>query len=164
VPPRAMLLCDVCDGAIPAGRKTYELKGGGTCCEACYQRLTARPAVFAIPAAPARSARTAPTRLKRYAKVSLGRRRTSGKAVASLVLGILSITSGFMCTGVILSALAMVFGTLALAEMKRNRAIEGRGLAQAGLIIGVITMLLGIVVIVLAIMGIITLFLFPGKL
>jgi len=69
-----------------------------------------------------------------------------------------------MCTGVILSALAMVFGTLALADMKRNRAIEGRGLAQAGLIIGVITMLLGIVVIVLAIMGIITLFLFPGKL
>ena len=69
--------------------------------------------------------------------------RTSGPAVASLVLGIVWVFW-------IGSILAVVFGHVALSQIKRSYgAVRGRGLAVAGLVLGylgVATLLLSIVV------------------
>jgi hypothetical protein len=59
---------------------------------------------------------------------------SSGLAVASLVLGILGLTSG-CCTFGIFSILAVIFGHAGLAETRDGRK-SGRGMAQAGLVMG----------------------------
>jgi hypothetical protein len=59
-------------------------------------------------------------------------KRTSGLAIASLVLGIVWL----FWFG---SIAAVVFGHIALGQIRRGRgAIEGRGLAVAGLVLGYI--------------------------
>ena len=55
--------------------------------------------------------------------------RTSGLAVASLVLGLVWIYW-------IGSILAVIFGHIALAETKRDPRVGGRGMAVAGLVLG----------------------------
>jgi hypothetical protein len=58
--------------------------------------------------------------------------RTSGFAVASLVLGIL-----FLCG--VGSLLATVFGAVAIGQIaKSNGTLSGRGMAIAGLVLGII--------------------------
>ncbi len=65
-------------------------------------------------------------------------RRTSGFAVASFVLGLVSLLL-FMVFG-ILPLLAIVFGHCALSEMKKSQGeLGGRGLAIAGLVLGYVT-------------------------
>jgi hypothetical protein len=59
---------------------------------------------------------------------------SSGLAVASLVLGILGLTSG-CCTFGIFSILAVIFGHAGLADTRDGRK-SGRGMAQAGLVMG----------------------------
>ncbi len=62
-----------------------------------------------------------------------GATRTSGKAIASLVLGITS----FICCGVILGLIAIGYGVGAQKEIAASRgAITGKGLATAGIILG----------------------------
>jgi hypothetical protein len=63
------------------------------------------------------------------------RRRTSGKATVSLVLGI----AGFIT--VFASALAIAFGTLALGDIRASRgALGGRGVAIAGVVLGFVAL------------------------
>ena len=65
--------------------------------------------------------------------------KTSGWAVASLVLGILS----FLCLPFIAAVVAIVFGAIARSSIKRSRGeIGGSGLATAGLILGIINLAL----------------------
>ena len=65
----------------------------------------------------------------------------SGKATASLVLGIV----GLLICPLICSGLAIIFGVLARNEIQESGgAIGGLGMARAGLILGVIGMFLGI--------------------
>lgn len=59
----------------------------------------------------------------------------SGKAVASLVLGILSIVLCYV--GFIPGAIAIVLGVTAKRDIDRE-GFEGRGLAIAGLICGIV--------------------------
>jgi hypothetical protein len=66
--------------------------------------------------------------------------RTSGLAVASLVLGLVWIYW-------IGSILAVIFGHIALAEIKRDPRVGGRGLAIAGVVLGYIG--LGVLVLVI---------------
>ncbi len=68
-------------------------------------------------------------------------RKTSGLAIASLVLGIVWL-------GGVGAVLAVVFGLIALAEIKRDAQVEGRGLAIAGVILGAIGIIIPIVAIV----------------
>ena len=66
----------------------------------------------------------------------------SGKAVASLVLGIV----GLICSGcLVLSILAIVFGVLAKNEIRDSGgAKKGAGMAQAGFILGIVGIVLAI--------------------
>lgn len=61
-------------------------------------------------------------------------RPTSGKATASMWLGILGFIFG-VCTFGVLSVLAVVFGHLALSEIKKT-GLEGHGRAITGLVFG----------------------------
>jgi hypothetical protein len=66
-----------------------------------------------------------------------------GLAVASLVTGIV----GFFVFGIPLGAMAIVFGTIALSKIKSNPGLSGKGMAIAGLILGIIDIIGALVVI-----------------
>jgi hypothetical protein len=71
--------------------------------------------------------------------------RTSGLAIASLVLSIISLIFGPLgCIP------GIICGHLALGKMKKEPALQGRGLAQAGLIIGYIFIAIFIVILTIA--------------
>jgi hypothetical protein len=80
-----------------------------------------------------------------------GMPRGSGRATASLVLGIISILLGVT---VIIPVLAIVFGVLARKEINRSQgAVTGSGKATAGLITGIVGLLLGGLIITVAIVN-----------
>ena len=62
----------------------------------------------------------------------MGGQRTSGAAIASLVLGIVGVT----VFPLIPSILALVFGNRARDQMHADPAVTGEGLATAGVILG----------------------------
>lgn len=70
--------------------------------------------------------------------------RTSGLAVASLILGILSLLGAAVCGAPIA---AVICGHLALGQIKRSAGqVGGRGLAIAGLVTGYLALIAGVVV------------------
>jgi hypothetical protein len=78
-------------------------------------------------------------------------RKTSGKAVASLVLGIIGLLACFV---ILPSLLAVIFGWIGLRGIKRSGGqLKGRGLAIAGLVTGIIGLIAGVGLIVLAASG-----------
>jgi len=60
--------------------------------------------------------------------------RTSRLAIASLIFGILSVMGGALL--IIPMILAVVFGHIAFAKTDKNRSLEGKGMALAGMILG----------------------------
>ena len=65
-------------------------------------------------------------------------RKTSGMAVASLVLSIVSVPTICCCgAGLVAAILAVVFGHLAMGQIRRSEGrLDGTGMAVAGLVIG----------------------------
>lgn len=61
--------------------------------------------------------------------------KTNGKSIAALVLGILSLLIPYV--GFLLGIMAIIFSSLSLKELKR-RYEQGKGLAIAGLVCGII--------------------------
>ena len=72
---------------------------------------------------------------------------TSGKAIASLVLGI----GGFVIFPLVLSILAIVFGRSAKREIAERPGLGGAGLATAGIVLGWI----GVALVALAVLFIV---------
>jgi uncharacterized membrane protein YvbJ len=68
--------------------------------------------------------------------------RTSGLAVASLVLGIVSF--GFNP----LAVLAIIFGAVAMSQTRKNPNLRGRGMAVAGLVLGIVVTAVWIIIII----------------
>jgi len=63
--------------------------------------------------------------------------KTSGLAIASLVLSILGFLTAFIGVGIILTVIALIFGISAMKQIKaRPKEQGGYGLALAGAIIG----------------------------
>ena len=69
---------------------------------------------------------------------------TSGKATTALVLGI----CGFLVCPVICSVLAIIFGALAKKEIDESPGMQGRGQAQAGFILGIVSLVIGLIIII----------------
>lgn len=66
----------------------------------------------------------------------------SGRAVASMVLGIFAlITVVFTVVSIVLAILAIVFGGIARGEVKQRRMLGGKQ-ALAGLIMGIVSLVL----------------------
>ena len=70
--------------------------------------------------------------------------KNNGFAIASLVLGISSFFSWICCLNTVTCILAIVFGIVALIQIK-NTAAKGRGMAIAGLICGILAFVIFIV-------------------
>ncbi len=68
--------------------------------------------------------------------------RTSGLAVASMVLGILWIYW-------IGSILAIIFGHIAISQAKKDESVRGKGMAIAGLVLGYVGLATLILVIII---------------
>ncbi len=67
----------------------------------------------------------------------IARPLTSGKARASLVLGIFALLSACLVVGGFPGLLAAIFGHLALRDIRRSGGrVKGHGLAIAGLVLG----------------------------
>jgi hypothetical protein len=72
--------------------------------------------------------------------------RTDGLAIASLIVGILSL----LCCGVILGPVAAIMGFISRNRIAQSGgAVTGGGMAMAGLILGVIGFLLWIVILII---------------
>jgi hypothetical protein len=71
-------------------------------------------------------------------------RKTDGLAVAALVLGI----GSFLPTFAICSIPAIVMGAVSLNKIKKDPALEGKGMALAGLICGSVVVFLWICLII----------------
>jgi uncharacterized membrane protein YvbJ len=80
-----------------------------------------------------------PTATPGTTQPTLVTQRTSGMAIASLVLGIL----GFFLT--LPSIFAIIFGGIALSQIGKNPELKGKGLAIAGLVLGIIVVILAVV-------------------
>ncbi|MFI5048866.1 MAG: DUF4190 domain-containing protein [Gaiellales bacterium] len=65
------------------------------------------------------------------------RQEVSGKAVASLALGVIS----FFALPFIGGVLALILGWMAKTEIREHPAVTGEGYATAGIILGVVNVL-----------------------
>jgi len=75
--------------------------------------------------------------------------KTNGKSIAALVLGILSIMIPYV--GFLIGIVAIIFAALALKELK-VRMEQGKGLAIAGLVCGIIgTAIYAIIILIVVI-------------
>ena len=104
--------------------------GGDVFCRKCGQPLnqevpTSAPTVAQIPAPPV----TVTVQTERMP-------RTSGFAVTSLVLGIIGFIPPFFLS----SILAIIFGGVAISKTGRDPNLAGRGMAIAGLVLGIIVL------------------------
>ncbi|HET7578045.1 MAG TPA: DUF4190 domain-containing protein [Bacillales bacterium] len=79
--------------------------------------------------------------------------QTNGKAIASLVLGILSVLIPYL--GVILGIIAIVFGNQAKRITDQNGE-AGRGLAVAGFVCGIVGLCFWGLMVLLVIIGIVS--------
>jgi hypothetical protein len=71
--------------------------------------------------------------------------RTDGLAIASLVVGIISIPCSFACLGIILGPVAAIMGFISRQRVSASGgAIGGGGMALAGLILGLVGFLLSV--------------------
>lgn len=92
------------------------------------------PLAQALPTPPATAAPQPPP--------STVKPRTSGWAVASLVMGIL----GWTCLFFVGSVLAIIFGAVARHEIKKSDGeLKGKGLATAGLTLGILVVVLVVI-------------------
>jgi type IV pilus assembly protein PilA len=68
--------------------------------------------------------------------------RTPGLAVASLVLGILSILGASIL--IVPTVLAIVFGHVSYAKIQKDRGLTGAGIAMAGFILGYFSLIFSV--------------------
>jgi len=75
----------------------------------------------------------------------------NGLAITSLVLGILALLTCWLTfPGIILGILAVIFGGVAIARASKDR-VSNKGMAIAGLITGVLGLVIGTVLLVVGI-------------
>jgi Domain of unknown function (DUF4190) len=72
---------------------------------------------------------------------------TNSMAVAGLVMGILSMTIGLVCCGLIFNILGIIFSSVALSQIKRSQQ-TGRNLAIVGLVLSLLGLVFEIIKIV----------------
>lgn len=71
-----------------------------------------------------------------------GSQKTSGLALWSLILGIISVIVIFISPlALILSTVAIILGIISLVSIKK-RGLKGKGMAIAGIILGVVSILI----------------------
>jgi len=78
--------------------------------------------------------------------------KSSGAAVASMILGIVSLPLSCCGFGILTAIAGLIVGVIALRKIKRSRgAIRGRGMAQAGIIMSGMVIVIVIVLTITAV-------------
>ncbi len=77
--------------------------------------------------------------------------QTNPLAIASLALGVFSITLGLFCMGFVAAPVAIGLGIVALVQAKGNPAMGGKGMAIAGILTGGGSLLLSLLFVILSI-------------
>ena len=86
------------------------------------------------------------------------RQGTSGKAISSLVFGIAALFLGLFCCGLglVMGVPAIVLGRLARVEIAASGGLQsGMRLATTGIVLGIISCLMSVVLVVLTLTGVI---------
>ena len=84
-------------------------------------------------------------------QTSLGGRTPAmnGMAVAGLVMGIISVTVGLFCCGVVFNVLGVIFSLVALSQIKRSPGQQtGRNMAIVGLVLSLLGFVFQIIIFV----------------
>jgi len=90
------------------------------------------------------------TRAPIVAMTGVPMRRTHSLAVASLVMGILSMLACLCCYGLPFNLLGVVFALMAQAEIRRQPDLyEGKGIATTGLVLSVVSILFALLILML---------------
>ena len=76
---------------------------------------------------------------------------TNGMAITGMVMGILSILCTYPCCGAPFNILGIIFSLVALSQLKKNPGQGGRGMAIAGLICSILSLLIMILLLVLGV-------------
>lgn len=77
------------------------------------------------------------------------RPRNNPMALTGMILGICSLTIGLVCCGPLFAIGGIVFSIIGLSQIKNDPTQTGRGMAIAGLITGILGLLLGVVFMVI---------------
>jgi uncharacterized membrane protein len=77
-----------------------------------------------------------------YQQGQVAAQKTNGKAVASLVLGLV----GLVIFPIVFSVLAIIFGAIARKELKENPTLSGRGMANWGFWLGIVGLFFGVLI------------------
>lgn len=135
--------------------------GGEATCEACGARLrvpAAEPEAAQqaepSPQLEAVSGEEAPAYAAPVAEAMPAAPKTSGLAVASLIVGIVSLPLSLCCPPLsIIGALAaLVMGLIAASQIgKSGGQLGGKGLAIAGIVLGALGLALGVIFLILGV-------------
>jgi len=71
-----------------------------------------------------------------------GTERTSGMAITALVMGLVGLILNFV------SILAIIFGAIALGQLNKDPSLKGKGMAVAGLVLGIVVFIVWIILII----------------
>jgi hypothetical protein len=82
-------------------------------------------------------------------------RQNSGKAIASMVLGIVGLLGAFFCgIGLIAAIVGLVLGYVAKREIRDSQGrLDGSGMATAGIVLGWVAVGLALVFVAIAVMA-----------
>ena len=128
------MYCTKCGAQNPDGSNFCQSCGAALVAATPAPSSPAPASPLTVPPPPPVQAVTAPT----PPAVTQPVKKTSGMAVAALVMGIVGFFTG------ITSILAIIFGGVALNETSKNPDIAGRGMAVAGLVLGIIVLVGGL--------------------
>jgi hypothetical protein len=80
------------------------------------------------------------------------RPKTNPLAVTGMIMGILAVTCGVCCYGLPFNVLGLIFSAVGLSQIRQDPAgQQGRGMAIAGLVLSVISILLAVLLLVLGV-------------
>lgn len=79
-------------------------------------------------------------------------KKSAALAIASLVLGVISILSGVIIVGGFFGFVGIILGIIALIQIRKGKA-TGKGMAIGGIVTGVVGIVISIVVIVMGILA-----------
>ncbi len=123
-----------------------EVPEGSAFCTKCGARIAPQnvpppqPPGYAAMPNPANELPPAPPYAHATQPVYTGARRTSGMAIASLVLGIASFLFDWLL--LIPSLLGLIFGIVAVVQIGRNPGMGGKAMAIIGIILSVVAALI----------------------
>ena len=78
---------------------------------------------------------------------------SSALAIASLILGVIGLLSGWLIFGGVLGLVGVILGIVALVKVKNGTA-SGKGMAIGGIVTGALGMIVAVVVLILGLIGI----------